>query len=1141
MRSRVGYADALKVLGAGDSKVLSALDSLLGAGILGTAAAGQPWVLALLGVRDELLKLSRKLMRNVGERVRGARGMSRTELLEAAHAVLVVSAYFEALSRASLPVDPASLKLTAADRLALAGGPVAAKSARLVQEIQQVRLPLPAPHRPYEQVVDEIRDSYFGFSHRLTEFIEGLQVWDGLDETHQSQLAEALLTDVPLAAARRYEDDFRRLASECEEFRTWIFLSDAAASREAIARLGGDVTAGLAGLEALLQGMSAGGQAAEWPRRLVHSYRAQLDRPIAEIAPGETLKGLVIPPVSTGYVNPRFRVAEYHDHALPAEESWWDRAELCEDVQTFLAGYLTSPAAAEVPLVLLGQPGSGKSVLTKVLAARLPPDGYLPVRVVLRHVPADAMIQDQIEYALREVTGEPMRWGELVRAAGDAMPVVMLDGFDELLQGTGVTKSNYLEQVQEFQRREMENGRRVAVIVTSRTVVATRFRFPEQTVVAKMEPFDDGQIGQWLSIWNQANAAYFRSPGRRPLPAEAVTAHHDLAGQPLLLLMLSLFDADGNALQKHRDELGRAELYEGLLAKFVDRELDKQHPGLDKQAMVKERNRELRLLSIIALGMFNRGRKSISEKELDSDLSQLLPESPPARATLDRMGRALTRAELAVGRFFFIHRSQASLHEEKISEYEFLHATFGEYLVARLALETLRGLVKFWNAYDPSTLLRPDTELPDDSLWDLLSFTPLSDDTQTIGFLTEAIAKLGEQPRTDLAAVLRKLFSTSLQPRPRGYAGYEPRPLTVPARHAAYSANLLVLNVLAVQAGVPASTLFGTSSPLASWRSFGLLWRSQLDPAGWDGLVSALHVTHAQQDSGPDVLISRGAPDLAGLLHRFGGVGWLAPPDGVPQATGIQNTGVTTLKTAAQAAFLCAPELDLLVHAVQPLLDLSPQALSTLTRAADGGLSSVAHTVMAALIAGARNPLEENPGAKLALDLLRAADASAAPGVWFAGKAVSTLTWDNPKVYDSVLAKLTALTASLTGVTGHSTAGQWPALASLHASKTSQAFGPVTALLPEPAEVYAVLDPMMLAQAGPSFLAETLGLARAENLGNWATTAGLSVLAALPTAKLRALPEEDVEFVLASAASGSENAAVIQLIRDRYRQPSGPA
>ncbi|MCW2917010.1 MAG: hypothetical protein JWN52_5078, partial [Actinomycetia bacterium] len=50
----------------------------------------------------------------------------------------------------------------------------------------------------------------------------------------------------------------------------------------------------------------------------------------------------------------------------------------------------------------------------------------------------------------------------------DAMPVIMLDGFDELLQATGIGQTDYLEQVARFQEREGDQGRPVAVIVTSR-------------------------------------------------------------------------------------------------------------------------------------------------------------------------------------------------------------------------------------------------------------------------------------------------------------------------------------------------------------------------------------------------------------------------------------------------------------------------------------------------------------------------------------------------------------------------------------------------------------------------------------------------------------------------------------------------
>ena len=82
----------------------------------------------------------------------------------------------------------------------------------------------------------------------------------------------------------------------------------------------------------------------------------------------------------------------------------------------------------------------------------------------------------------------------------------MLDGFDELLQAAGVNRYDYLEQVREFQRRQLAIGRPVAVIVTSRTVVADRVRYPAGSVALQLQPFDDDQVRQWLMVWRRHNA-----------------------------------------------------------------------------------------------------------------------------------------------------------------------------------------------------------------------------------------------------------------------------------------------------------------------------------------------------------------------------------------------------------------------------------------------------------------------------------------------------------------------------------------------------------------------------------------------------------------------------------------------------------
>ena len=139
-----------------------------------------------------------------------------------------------------------------------------------------------------------------------------------------------------------------------------------------------------------------------------------------------------------GYVDHRIRVAEVGASSEPGRDSWWNDVPVRDDACRFLAGYLTCPAAQDAPLIMLGQPGSGKSILTRILAARLPATDFLPVRVELRQVPAEADLQDQIEFAVRHATGERISWPRLVESGDGALPVVMLDGFDELLQATGV-------------------------------------------------------------------------------------------------------------------------------------------------------------------------------------------------------------------------------------------------------------------------------------------------------------------------------------------------------------------------------------------------------------------------------------------------------------------------------------------------------------------------------------------------------------------------------------------------------------------------------------------------------------------------------------------------------------------------------
>jgi hypothetical protein len=637
----------------------------------------------------------------------------------------------------------------------------------------------------------------------------------------------------------RYDAAYRKLAADNREFEVWAGLTERRALDTA-----------LAGMSSLLAEMTT---RQSGPRSRIHlamGYQAALSEPIA--GSGQEPDTVMLPSLGEGYISPQCRIAEMRPRDSPEDRHWWQQRRLVPDVDAFLAGYLTSLRAVQAPLVVLGEPGSGKSTFMQVMAARLTGQDFLPVLVSLRDVPAESMIQEQIEQAIYAGPGDRVNWPELADAAGGALPVVLLDGFDELIQAARVSRYDYLEQVKDFQRRQAQIGRPVAVIVTSRTVVADKARFPAGSLALQLQPFTEEQIRRWLEIWERYNAAALGARGLRTLPASTALAHRELAEQPLLLLMLAIFDASGNQLQQAEAQIGQADLYERLLTEFAVREISKsgRSRALSADRQRELADRELQRLAVVALAMFARGRQSASEAELNRDLPILFPEASPSGAE----DAPLTSAQRATGRFFFVHKSEARRRDDRTRSYEFLHATFGEFLVARLTVSALRDLAALREVMRRGTTAAGS--LDDGFLYAALSFSCLSTRAPIVAFLDELLKQMPADERARCRAMLAELIAGSLFPHSsRSFQEYEPEQYSIPRRLAVYSANLVVLLVLI--AGEVSAAEFCGAEAGKLWEQYGYLWRSVFRSAEWTGLTDTVRVRASRPGGVLDIRLSR--------------------------------------------------------------------------------------------------------------------------------------------------------------------------------------------------------------------------------------------------------------------------------------------
>jgi hypothetical protein len=274
--------------------------------------------------------------------------------------------------------------------------------------------------------------------------------------------------------------------------------------------------------------------------------------------------------------------------------------------------------------------------------------------------------------------------------------LIILDGYDELLQASGKVFSSYLMKVQGFQQRQNEQKRPVRVIVTSRITLIDKAEIPLDTTILRLLEFDKTQINAWIQIWNQANTHYFSGkniknfslPNQNSRDVKKIEA---IAEQPLLLLMLALYDSQSNELHNNQ-ALDRTRLYDNLLRRFVDRERSKddEFNKYDQVSKNNQMNIEMKRLGVAALGMYNRRKVHILTNELNNDLKFFELE----REQTESSERALTQGDLLLGSFFFIHQSKSqqtagtSQHHEYDSAFEFLHNTFGEFLTADFILRS---------------------------------------------------------------------------------------------------------------------------------------------------------------------------------------------------------------------------------------------------------------------------------------------------------------------------------------------------------------------------------------------------------------------------------------------------------------------
>lgn len=731
LKKKEGFSDLAKDI----EYIMTSIMVLLSGPLAGTAFLNAIETAKAVKLIEILKNLREKIISN------SHKSLDASEQMEAAYVTICFTAFFDTLNERLTQDILNGLDLSEQEKVGNFNGRIdehVSASGILVKPSIAYRL---------KEAEKSLLSVYKVMASRLCDFINGLRFVETADERVLSTIRTAF-EGLPEAAMTNFEKQYLDLCIEIPGFFSYISIQTqqeyAEESKEILARIssrleeikkgtestdeitgrlleselrlaelimncGGEIKAGLSDLKDLFFGLPhhiEEEKAHDAAEHIIKKYRDKIKEPI--FGSKQNDDGLTFPTIEEAFIPQSFKTLIYKGSERLENKEEWAALPDENDQAEFWARYFNDPDSEENLLLILGEPGIGKSLLTKVLAAQVGSLEQPIINVPLRKADTEKKVEGLICNQIN-ADGDAAAPFNTLKAFTEHLTkqplTVIFDGYDELQQATGRVYHEFLEDLASFQHECRGNQRPVRIIVTSRANLIDKANIPVNTVVMQLNEFEQDRKEKWIGIWNDANRESFKLAGINGFVLPENSREIDeLSGQPLLLLMLALYDADisgkKNALSSNKS-ITRTELYDELIRRFIRRELEKgnrsgeaEYRTLDSRKQKNMEEKEMKRLGVAALGMFMRGKLSITVEELRNDLKLM-------KADLNKIPESekemLKDEEAFFGSFYFIHdpRPKESAEERyKNSSFEFLHKTFYEFLAADIVLRTVSTRIK---------------------------------------------------------------------------------------------------------------------------------------------------------------------------------------------------------------------------------------------------------------------------------------------------------------------------------------------------------------------------------------------------------------------------------------------------------------
>lgn len=686
---------------------------------------------------------------------------TRYDEMQIAHYMITYAAFFDTIKEC-LPDENGIIKLKDNEKLIITQEAVSEYIKSLEKSDDTSVRPwideevlLPNPLCSFYSYADKLVKFYSYYNNEFIQFFKKLKCWESMSEETRDRV-NAVIRDIPSKAVENYKKQYYELSKCFEDFALW-------SNQREMYAMEGSIDIGFKNISKAISELKEQSNNDLVRKVLDKQHNLYCERISESIVSGIKNTGsenqMSFPAKKDIFVPQQFKAIRYSDNIKLESKKVWKNAKAKDDIGAYINGLLHHPDFDTKPLIILGHPGAGKTLLCNMLAAKLFHNEYHVIIVNLRNAHADDTIVQQITDQLKDEVDDRCSWYNILEAKLDKPLLIIFDGYDELLQSSGKTYSNYINTIAEFQKNQLiASNQLVRCVITSRITLIDKAYIPEGAAVLRLCDFNEKRIDTWIDIWNSYNKEYFNENNLNEFYLPKDEKISDLAHQPLLLMMLALYDSTDNNLAKQKN-LTQTQLYDNLIRDFIKREKNKDEEFKNKQisAQNKELSEEMIRIGIAAIGMYNRGIYHITSKDLNLDIN-FYSGTCQLISSKYSLEDGLTEAEALLGSFFFMHKSLSIERDngKKIENtaYEFLHNTFGEFLTSDFILLNIYNAVEeiSFRMNNNRTICWNDIFV--DSWYASLVYTPLFSKPVVVKMLKERSCELFKNKQIDKENVI---------------------------------------------------------------------------------------------------------------------------------------------------------------------------------------------------------------------------------------------------------------------------------------------------------------------------------------------------------------------------------------------------